>query len=406
MNVQNVKDIWNSEVWRTRFTLLVLMNLAQVIGFVIWRTLIDNFSVEEAGFTGKEIGLLQSLREVPGFLAFTAILLLLYFKEQRLALISLLLLGIGVSITGFFPTVIGLLCTTVLMSIGFHYFETVNKSLTLQWLPKATAPELIGKILSYRSFASIFSLALLGAGTYFLDLSYEWLYGLCGFLIFAILYACWKLFPTFEELVPQRKALFLRKRYWLYYLLTFLDGARRQIFMVFAGFMLVEKFGFSIFLITMLYLANEMVNAYIAPKIGRYIIRFGERAALMLEYAGLFVVFTCYAFVELAWLAALLYILDHFFFALSIAQNTYFQKIADPEDMASTAGVAFTINHIAAVVIPVLLGLLWLFSPALVFLFGSAIAVASFLVASLIPRHPTKGQEFTLPMFNLSGKPA
>ncbi|MGB0843687.1 MAG: MFS transporter [Alphaproteobacteria bacterium] len=379
--------------WRSRVALLAVTNIALIVGFAIWRTLLDNFSVEEVYFTGKEIGILQSLREVPGFLAFTTVLLLLLIREQRLAMIALLAFGVGIALTGAFPTVIGLYCTTVLMSLGFHYFETVNQSLSLQWLPKERAPEILGQILSLRSMASILCLALLATAVFVFEVSYFWIYAVSGGTIVMATLWCWWRFPSFQELVPQNKSLLLRKRYWLYYTLTFLSGARRQIFMVFAGFMLVEKFEYSVLIIILLYLLNEAINAYIAPKIGRYIIKYGERKALIIEYVGLFFVFTSYAFVENATFAGALYVIDHMFFAFAIAQKTYFQKIADPEDMASTASVAFTINHIAAVGLPAILGLIWLSSPTFVFLFGSALALASLSFSCLVPSYPQKGRE-------------
>ena len=119
----------------------------------------------------------------------------------------------------------------------------------------------------------------------------------------------------------------------------------------------------------------------------------GESRALLFEYSGLILVFIGYAVVNDAHFAAGLYVIDHLFFALALAIKTYFQKIADPADMASTAGVAFTINHIAAVFIPALLGILWLSSPSAVFLVGSGIALASLLLCSLIPDAPEKGRE-------------
>ena len=95
-------------------------------------------------------------------------------------------------------------------------------------------------------------------------------------------------------------------------------------------------------------------------------------------------------------LAAALYILDHMFFGLALALKTYFQKIADPADIAPTAAVAFTINHISAVFLPVLLGFLWLTSPAAVFCVAAGLAALSFLLALLIPRHPQSGAETLL----------
>ena len=138
---------------------------------------------------------------------------------------------------------------------------------------------------------------------------------------------------------------------------------------------------------------NLVANIYIAPKIGRFVARMGERNALILEYVGLIGVFCGYAVVQTAEAAAALYILDHLFFAFSLAIKTYFQKIADPGDIAPTAAVAFTINHIAAVFLPFLLGLLWLVSPGAVFGLAAGMALVSLLLALMIPRHPEPGHE-------------
>jgi MFS family permease len=203
-------------------------------------------------------------------------------------------------------------------------------------------------------------------------------------------------FPIFESHTQQNKKLFLRKRYWLYYALTFMSGARRQIFTVFAGFLMVEKFGYSAADITLLFLINYLFNWLFAKKIGQLIGKFGERKALAFEYIGLIGVFVGYAFVETAEWGAALYVIDHLFFALALAISTYFQKIADPADMASTAGVAFTINHIAAVVIPVTFGVIWLVSPKAVFLIGAAMAFVSLLLALNVPKKPTEGNEVNI----------
>jgi len=131
--------------------------------------------------------------------------------------------------------------------------------------------------------------------------------------------------------------------------------------------------------------------------LGRIVARFGERNALVFEYAGLVCVFLAYGGVYFFdWgfmVAAVLYVLDHVFFGLALALKTYFQKIGDPGDMAPTAAVAFTINHIAAVFLPVLLGLLWLVSPAAVFVLAAGMAGVSLVLALMIPRHPVPGVE-------------
>ena len=376
--------------------LLLLMAGAVPLSFATWQALLNNFAIERAAFSGAEIGILQSLREVPGFLAFTVVFLFFLLKEQRIALISLILLGIGTALTGFFPTVIGLYLTTVVMSIGFHYLETIQTSLSLQWIETERTAEVLGRIIAVGAFTSIVAFAAIWLAFDVMSLDFVTVYILGGGITVAIALGAWLCFPQFPIRVRQRRKLILRKRYWLYYALTFLSGARRQIFIVFAGFLMVEKFGYSVAAISVLFLVNATLNMLFAARIGRVIGRVGERTALIFEYIGLVGVFVAYAFVNNAHLAAGLYIVDHFFFALAIAIKTYFQKIVDPADIASSAGVSFTINHIAAVVLPAALGVLWLSSPAAVFLVGAGLAGLSLLLSLNIPTHPAQGNEAML----------
>lgn len=382
--------------WRRPEVLLILMASAVPLSFATWSNLINNFAIERAAFTGAEIGVLQSLREVPGFLAFAVVFVLLLLREQALALWSLLLLGIGTAATGYFPSVLGLYLTTVVMSLGFHYYETVQSSLALQWIDKKHAPETLGRIIAVSSFTAILSYLFILFVFSRLGIDFKETYLIGGGLSCLIALISWLAFPRFPQKVVQHKKIILRSRYWLYYALTFISGARRQIFVVFAGFLLVEKFHYSVPEISLLFFINGGLNMALAPTVGRLIGRWGERRALILEYIGLIIIFVSYAFVEDAFVAGGLYVFDHLFFALAIAIKTYFQKIADPADIAATAAVGFTINHIAAVVIPAIFGIIWLTSPAIVFLAGAAMAAVSLALSTLVPRNPIRDFETVL----------
>ncbi|ENE9526046.1 MFS transporter [Vibrio parahaemolyticus] len=386
----------SSHGWRTPQNFLLLISIIVPIAFSTWMALLNNFVIEKANFDGADIGLLQSVREIPGFLAFTAVFVLLFIREQRFMLVSLAMLTLGTALTGYFPTLYGLLFTTLLMSTGFHYFETLKQSLSLQWLSKEEAPEMLGKFISVGALASLFTYGAIWILLEQLKFDFKTVYLLAGGVGFVLIIVMALAFPQFKTAVPQNKKLVLRKRYWLYYALTFMSGARRQIFTVFAGFMMVEKFGYSAADITLLFLINYLFNFLFAKRIGRFIGVVGERKALTFEYVGLIFVFVGYGLVQTAEWAAALYVVDHLFFALALAIKTYFQKIADPADMASTAGVAFTINHIAAVVIPVTFGMIWLVSPSSVFYIGAGMAAVSLLLSLNIPAKPEEGNETRL----------
>ena len=397
MNAITLLDAQKLPLWRRPIALLFAMAIAMPLAFATWSALLNNFVIEAANFDGSDIGWLHSIREIPGFFAVGVIAIIIFMREQVLGLVSLILLGVATGVTAWFPSMGGILTITMLSSIGYHYYETVNQSLQLQWIDKARAPQMLGWLLAAGSGATLLAYGLIVLTWEAFDLSYNLVYLVSGGLTAIIAVACFVIYPQFDAPHPQLKKMVLRKRYWLYYALQFMAGARRQIFIVFAGFMMVERFGFEVHEITALYLINLVINIFAAPIMGRAVAHFGERNTLLFEYMGLALVFLAYGGIYwFSWgvlLAAALYVIDHIFFALALALKTYFQKIADPQDIAPTAAVAFTINHIAAVFLPALLGYLWLTSPSAVFVVATLMALTSFALALLIPRHPTPGNE-------------
>ncbi|MDF0597309.1 MFS transporter [Psychromarinibacter halotolerans] len=397
MRILPLAEARHLPLWQRPVSLLFLMAFAMPIAFATWSALLNNFVIEVADFTGVEIGWLHTVREIPGFLAIGVIALIMFMREQVLGVVALLLLGVATAVTAWFPSLGGILTITMLSSIGFHYFETVNQSLQLQWIEKEKAPQLLGWIVGIGSGASLLAYGLLVLTWKTFELSYNFVYLVSGGTTALIALFCFFAYPQFEAPNPQIKKMVLRRRYWLYYALQFMSGARRQIFTVFAAFMMVERFGFEVHEVTALFLINFLANMLFAPLMGRAVARWGERRALAFEYCGLALVFMAYGGIYwFGWgvaLAAALYIVDHIFFTLAFALKTYFQKIADPGDIAPTAAVAFTINHIAAVFLPAVLGYLWIVSPGSVFVLAAAMAVTSLCLALMIPRHPAPGNE-------------
>ena len=370
----------------SREQLLYLLAAAVPIAFTAWNALLNNFVVEVAGFNGEKIGLLQSIREIPGLLAFSIVFILMIFRQQTAAYVSLFLLGLGTLLTGFFPSTIGLYATTLLMSVGFHYLETLHSSLSLQWIQKEQAPSFLGKLSALRSFMALFILGLLYIMMQILNIGYIAVYVFSGGVTMLLAVIAWMGFEHFKDDVVQETRLFLRKEYWLFYILTFLAGARRQIVVVFAGFLLVEKFHFSVENMLLLLIANTIINMICAPYAGKLIERFRENLSLKLEYICIVLIFILYGLVQSQIMAVALYILDNLFYTIAIALKTYFQKIADPKDISVTSGVASAINHIAAVFLPFTLGIIWIYSTSAVFFIGAAIAMVAFLLTFLLPK--------------------
>ena len=391
----------SAHVTATPIVFLRSLAFINYLGYAGWAALLYNFTVERADFGWFETGLTQSVREIPGFLAFTAIFWLAVAREQVLAYVALFIMGLGVALTGGFPTLTGVLITTFIMSMGFHYFETMNVSLQLQLLPKAEAPRLIGTITAAGAAAQFVAYASLAIAWWAGWRSYEQLFLTVGLACMALTLVAMATFQRFQGAVPQRKRIILRGRYWLYYLLAFTTGARRQLFFAFGGFLLVAKFGYTVADMATLMLVVTASNTLLAPRLGRLVMRIGERRTIMIENMVLICVFAGYATTASATVAGALFIVDGIFFTLTLAQRTYFQKIADPADVASTVSVAFTINHVAAVTVPIAFGALGMIDPAIIFWVGCFIASISLTCSFLVPRHPAPGNETVL----VAGKP-
>jgi predicted MFS family arabinose efflux permease len=360
------------------FLYLAVLTICSTIGLQAWLTLFNNFAVDIAGLHGNNIGVIQSLREVPGFLALLAVYVIMIIKEHRLSAVSVLFLGLGLAATGFFPSYPGLISTTLVMSFGFHYYETTNMSLTLQYFDELSSPWVFGKQRSYAAASSIAVGLLIYSLAFFL--SFSQIYLLIGGLIVAAALWGFTQKPTKQTVIPQHKKMIFRKKYWLFYFLTLMAGARRQIFMAFAVLLMVQKFHYSVQEVTILFVVNNAINYYLSPLIGKSIIRFGERKVLSLEYSSLVFIFMIYALTASKWVVAVLFILDHIFFNFAIAIRTYFQKVGDPRDIAPSMAVGFTINHIAAVFLPAIGGFLWVVDYRIPF-FGGAVMAAISLIA-------------------------
>lgn len=381
-----MNDFKNNPMYRY----LLILGVCANAGLQGWTALFTNYAKEIVGVNGFQIGLSQGIREIPGFLSFLAVYMVLFMKEHRLSAWSVVLLGTGVIVTGLFTSFGGLLFAVFIMSVGFHFFETTNKSLTVQYFNTVDSPVVFARLRGYGALANI----IVGFFIWILSfmLPYLWTFLILG--LFIALSGILMLFenPSKQKVPRQNKKLVFKKKYWLFYVLNFLAGTRRQIFTVFAIFLLVEKYGLGLRIVTGIYVITYALTYILNPQISRALNKHGERIVLSLESASLIVLFLGYAFINNVWVAVGLFILDSVFYNFSIGLNTYLQKTADPEDLGSSTAVGFTINHISAVVIPVFGGFLWMLNWRLPFIVGTGFSIISLVFTQMIQtsHHPGK----------------
>ena len=367
---------------RPVFRYLMLLTFASAMAQQGWSSLYTNYAVEIVGVTGQQNGIVHALREVPGLLSVGVILCLLLVSEYTLISLSVFCLGLGTILTGFFPTFWGLVGTAVFMSFGFHYCESTVQSLSMQHFDLRETPLVLGKLRSATGAGSFFVGIMVFALSAFVPLS--WLFCVAGSC--ALFAGLWGMTQKYDnkEIPLQHKKVVLRKRYSLFYLLTLLSGARRHIFGTFSIFLLVSHFHFTVQEMLLFFIFNNAVNWFLNPLIGKTINSFGERKLLTIKYIVLGLIFWTYSTTDSRLLVGVLYVVEQLFTNFTMAIRTFFQKIADPQDIAPSTAVGQTINHISAVILPIAGGILWMVDFRIPFWMGIGVAVTALVSVQFI----------------------
>jgi predicted MFS family arabinose efflux permease len=362
---------------------VTLSAIVVYMGFSAWRVMFNNFAVEIFDASPTDVGLIQAAREIPGLLAFGAGALALYFTESKIAAISIVTIGLGLLLCGLAPSLVVLGLATVIMSFGFHYFEPNNSSQLLMLSKHEELGRAQGKLLSFESMAGVAGAGLVLGLTLFLD--FRATFHIIAAVVIAIgLYLTLALPSNRGE--QEKRKVRLKKKYWLYYSLSFLRGCRRHIFTTFAIFLLVKSHGLSITAISTIMLVNNATTIVTNRMLGSLSDRLGERTVLVGCSFLLVFIFTGYAYVTYLPVLIGFYFIDHVLFGSSIALKSYLRKMAPPEDLTNCLSFGMTANHITAVIIPVVGGILWsTFGHEVTFVAGAAIVFVDMLLALKVP---------------------
>ena len=363
--------------------LFVLAICAQGVAIQVHFAVFNNFAVEKIGISPQQLGILESVREIPGFLAAPLVGLLVSVAEPRIAAFSLIVFGAGYVAYGYTETVPILILFSFIWSIGFHVWMPIASSIALRLAAPGAQGQVLGRVQSITALAGVVGiLCVYGVSDV---LSFSGIYQMIG--LAAILGAI-PLFLINSNLGDDSAERFvLKRKYSLFYWLEFLSGCRRQIFVTFALFALVKTFQVEVTTIIMLSLINSCASICVAPFVGKLIDRLGERTILTLNYAVLILIFAGYGVIKNVNILFALYVVDNLFMLFSLALVTYIGRIAEPGDLRGSLSMGITMNHVAAVIMPLAGGYLWSFlGYSTVFYLGAGIAAVTLVLAARLPR--------------------
>lgn len=375
--------------WNRDFRLLASAVFCVSAFLGIQSGLFNNFIVDRLGIEADGLGYLESFREVPGFLNALFIALMIRFAPPIVAGFSLILMGLGLVAYAEANNLLDIIIFSFVWSLGFHAWIPLNSAMALAYSEGDEKGKPLGQLRSVDSLAALVAILLC---LFTVDvLEFEGLFRVGGLI--AVIGGLAIMFASRRLQTGREPRLVMRKRYSVYYLLSFLGGWRRQIFTTFALFVLVSKYGTDRNTIITLVLINQCVVLIYAPIAGQLVDKLGERIMLSISYFGLVFVFIGYAFLKNVNHLYVLYCIDNFLYIGGIALTTYLHKISPAKELKPTLAMGVTMNHIASVVGPMIGGLAWMkFGHHVVFVSGSVATAISLIVTQWIKTHPVPAE--------------
>ncbi len=344
------------------------------IGSTLQTGVFNNFAAEELKIRADQLGIYESLRESPGIIAVFVIALLMFLKEQYLAALATLLMAAGYFFYSRITEWHQLLLIGFIGSLGLHIHLPVSNAIAIFLAKENKQGQMLGRVQRFNFVGQFISMAIiiiLGK-----KLSYRMAFVLSAISLL-IASVCYLSLPKNLGYIEKPKII-VKKKYWVYYILTFLEGCRKQVFITFALFVLVKVYKMQIRYTAILMLFNAIMVIIFSPFIGYSIDRYGERRVLFISYFLVFFVFIGYAFFHNIWLLIACYTIDNILYLGSISLTSYIGKLVPKNELRPTLSMGVTMNHIAAVAMPIIGGILWeKLGYEVVFMIGAVIVIIS-----------------------------
>jgi len=341
-----------------------------------------NFAVEEMNLSGFQQGLLEMFRETCGIFALGFLAILAGLAEPLIGAAVLVFFAAGLGSYFYVHNYFWLIIASLVWSQGLHIWMPLPNSMGLALAEPGFEGRRIGQIQAAGAAGSglgLFCALLLNIS----GVAIRPLYILAGSVVLIASAACLYI-P--RQIRSEKPRLVIRRKYGLYYLLNFLEGWRKQIFLAFAGFLLVKIYGTPLSTMLIMWIIVQAVGWFSSPAVGRLIDRIGERKILVFYYSFMTFCFLGYAFIKTKYILYGVFLLDSCFFVFAMALTTYVGRLAPPNEKTMTLSMGVAMNHIAAVSMPLVGGIVWKYlGYQWTFLIGSAAAAASIFAATLVP---------------------
>lgn len=361
----------------------------------IHESIFNNYLWDVFGLSAGQRGWLEFPRELPGFLVVAMAGVLCMLAVTHLGAVGTLTFGlglVGIVLVGhrFWP-MMGMM---MMASAGLHLTQPALSSIALGLASDGNRGRSMGRMGSIATMGTV-----IGTGSVWLFFDKTEPQYAVGFLCAAAMAGVASLiYATMHipHLHQPRARLVIRRKYRLYYLLETFFGARKQIFITFGVWVLIDVYGQAATGIAQLLMIGAVIGIFSQPLVGAIIDRFGERPVMIFDGIALALVCLGYGYAmrlaptqaQALTIARVCFVADNLLFALGTGRAVYLSRIADsPQDLTSTLAMGVSINHIASMSIPAVAGIVWeVFGYERVFLAAAFLALTVSATATRVPR--------------------
>lgn len=380
------------------FMLITLTTVLASFAMSGQQAVVTNFFENELRLAGPQFGYITAIREIPGFLIIFLTALFYRLSLPRLTTLALTTLAIGYALFSIATDFATVTPWVILSSMGYHTWLQTQHALAMSVTTENKSGAILGHVTALGNLGGLVAMVIMALGFYLNLMTFAsafWLTGLAslaaGIMIFS--------FPSLRNGVPhevttKREPIVIHKDYRFYYMLNLLDGGRQQIFFSFGLWVLAHKFNLDVTRLTMILIGVSLVNTLIGRRVGKLIDRFGERPMLAAANVLYVVALTGYAFSDNIWVLVACYTVYSAIFPISwVGANTYLRKIASHHDIAPSIAMGLTMQHVAAVIVPLATGyILNFYGYQIPFMIACAFAVITMISTRFINPATQKSQ--------------
>ena len=346
-------------------------------------------------------GWLEFFRELPGLALVFLLAVMHKVSDWKVIRLGTMISMVGAALLLIPADKLAVTVFIMIWSLGEHLVMPIRSAVAMQVANPGCEGRSLGCLTGVMNFGSVAGSLLVAAifyaGTVYFAQSEAVLFNvLWGVIIFLMLASTVSTFTKDAPRQPsKRPRIYFNRKFNKYYALELFYGARKQIFLTFAPYVLIKEYGVSTARMAFLLGVCAFINIFAAPAVGRLTDKWGYRNTMIWDTVVLFFVCLAYGFAgkmftasAAFWVVCLNFVLDAVISTTALATNIYVKTLADDQnELTSTLATGISINHLIAILTAPLGGWIWVrFGIEYLFAFSAIMAICNTLFAMTIPK--------------------